>query len=118
MGQKLLPARRLALLLVPTRSMQEGVRPPASLQKLRAVACRLQKTKTLTNPGCMRMVRTGTKWARRGLVVRRYGGEKQEWKGLCPDTVLRYGCVLTVAVRHFRCRRASSIKPCRTQLLF
>jgi hypothetical protein len=33
------------------------------------------------------------------------------------DTVLRYGCVLTVAVCHSRCRRASSIVPSRTQLL-
>jgi hypothetical protein len=33
------------------------------------------------------------------------------------DTVLRYGCVLTVAVCHSRCLRASSIAPSRTQLL-
>ena len=35
----------------------------------------------------------------------------------CTDTVLRYGNVLTVAVCHSRCLRASSIAPPRNQLL-
>jgi hypothetical protein len=40
--------------------------------------------------------------------------EHQEWQGLRTDTVLRYGCVPTVAVCHSRCLRASSIAPSRT----
>ena len=40
--------------------------------------------------------------ARAGLLVRTVrSGEHQEWQILRTDTVLRYGCVLTVAVCHF-----------------
>ena len=40
------------------------------------------------------------------------------WKvGLDPDTVLRYGCILTVAVCHSRCLGAFSNAPSRAQLL-
>ena len=35
----------------------------------------------------------------------------------CTDTVLRYGCVLTVAVCHSRCLRASSIAPSRANYI-
>ena len=57
-------------------------------------------------------------WARAGLLVRTVrSGEHQEWQILRTDTVLRYGCVLTVAVCHSRCLRASSNAPSRAQLL-
>ena len=44
-------------------------------------------------------------------------GEHQGLQGLCTDTVQRFGCVLTVAVCHSRCLRATSIAPSRKQLL-
>jgi hypothetical protein len=44
-------------------------------------------------------------------------GEHQEWQGVRTDTVLRYGCVLTVAVCHSRCLRSVSIAPSQTQIL-
>ena len=43
-------------------------------------------------------------------------GEHQEWQGLHTDTVLRYRCILTVAVCHSRCLRAASNAPSRAQL--
>ena len=42
-------------------------------------------------------------------------GEHQGLQGLCTDTV--FVCVLTVAVCHSRCLRATSITPSRKQLL-
>jgi hypothetical protein len=36
-------------------------------------------------------------------------GEHQQWQGLRTDTVLRYGCILTVAVCYSNCLRSSSL---------